>query len=130
MSQEHLLMQPCRLSHQPLPAQCAGSMFLSGASCLLLHMRMTVPVFLDMRHPGRQVSMWFSGVSVMDKDRLWYKAVSFGDVPHGFQQPRRMGFCHWALLAPNPEVTVVPDMTKDLRQAPRRTPKCTLHTRA
>lgn len=60
-----------------------------------------------------------AGVSVMDRDRLWYKAVSFGDVPHGFQQPRRMGFCHWALLAPNPEVTVVPDMTKDIRQALR-----------
>ena len=103
-------MQRCLLRHMSMA--CVWK--VTGATASLFNC-LVVRQMVASRYGTAVDESCAAGVSVMDKDRLWYKAVSFGDVPHGFQQPRRMGFCHWALLAPNPEVTIVPDMTKDAR---------------
>ena len=53
-----------------------------------------------------------TGVSILDKDRLFYKALV--GIPR-CSHSRDTSFCSWTLLPPVPEVLVVEDTLEDRR---------------
>jgi diguanylate cyclase (GGDEF)-like protein/PAS domain S-box-containing protein len=53
-------------------------------------------------------------VNLLDSDRQWAKAA-FG-LPRGYDLPRDLAFCSYAILAPG-QVTIIPDATLDARLA-------------
>jgi diguanylate cyclase (GGDEF)-like protein/PAS domain S-box-containing protein len=66
------------------------------------------------RTAARKLNVPIVLVNLLDTDRQWAKAA-FG-LPRGYEVPRDLAFCSYAILTPD-EVTIIPDTALDARLA-------------